>query len=81
VILEAGDFTTVIATVTIPADSNSGDKLIFQIVASSEMVNAQATASLVVLNEEDNSLPGLTMATTIVALVGVGLLSSLRRRD
>jgi|TARA_Y100000294_G_scaffold173292_1_gene189226 hypothetical protein len=81
VILEAGDFTTVIVTVTIPADSNSGDKLIFQIVASSEMVNAQATASLVVLNEEDNSLPGLTMATTIVALVGVGLLSSLRRRD
>ena len=82
VTLGAGGFTTITATVTIPADAAEKDTLVFAVSAASQgdsLVAGQAVAS-VVATQGGSFLPGPSVAATIAAVGGTGVVASFRRR-
>lgn len=83
VTLGAGDFTTVIATVTVPADAAEKDTLVFAVSAASRgdsTVAGQAVASVIATEDGGSFLPGPSVAATIAAVGGTGVVASFRRR-
>tara|TARA_Y100000294_G_scaffold163306_1_gene169018 strand:+ start:193 stop:921 length:729 start_codon:yes stop_codon:yes gene_type:complete len=83
VTLGAGDFTTVTATVTVPADAAEKDTLVFSVSAASRgdsTVAGQAVASVIATEDGGSFLPGPSAAMVIATLGGTGVVASFRRR-
>ena len=82
VTLDAGDFTTITATVTVPADAAEQDTLVFAVSAASrgDSTVAGQTVASVIATEDGSFLPGPSAAMVIAALGGTGVVASFRRR-
>ena len=82
VTLDAGDFTTIIATMTVPADAAEQDTLVFAVSAASrgDSTVAGQTVASVIATEDGSFLPGPSAAMVIAALGGTGVVASFRRR-